>query len=84
MRFAVVWMEMALDELAQIWIDADDKRDVTQAGNRIDLELAIDPDAKGEPDQVGVRVLSVPPLEVAFVVLRDDRLVRVTYVKRHS
>jgi hypothetical protein len=82
MRYTVVWVQAALNELTQIWVDADDRQQVTDAANRIDRELATDPDLKGYQDEMGVRILRFSPIEVAYMVLLDDRIVRVNYVQR--
>ena len=42
-RHTVVWLQDAQDELAQIWLDSDDREAVTQATSRIDSVLAVDP-----------------------------------------
>ena len=68
--------------MAQIWVDTGDRRNVTDAANRIDHELGHDPDTKGYSDAMGVRVLRISPIEVAFVVHSADRVVRVTHVQR--
>jgi hypothetical protein len=81
-RYTVVWSQEALDLLAQIWISADDKQEVTAASDEIDRELAVDPESKGDLEGERIRVLRIPPLRVTFSVHVDDRIVRVSLVKR--
>jgi hypothetical protein len=46
-RYTVGWRDKALQQLAQIWNGATDRVAVTRASDRIDRELATDPDHKG-------------------------------------
>ena len=46
-RYTVVWHDAARDNLARLWLATNDKQAVTDAANRIDRELTIDPDIKG-------------------------------------
>ncbi len=79
MTFTVVWTQTALDDLALIWINALDRQGVTDACNRIDRELQMDADQKGQ-DIFGDRYYVDPPLAVVCEVSPDDRLVRVQEV----
>ena len=80
-RHTVVWLQDAQDELAQIWLDSDDREAVTQATSTIDSVLAVDPHSKGQPLAEGLCKLRIAPLEVAFIVRGEDRLVEVASVK---
>lgn len=79
MRFTVTWRRSARDELAQIWLNAKDRRAVSEAANLIDLLLATDPGHLGE-DFYGDRLLIVPPLAVAFAIRLDDRIAEIQQV----
>jgi hypothetical protein len=79
MRYTVVWMPQAQDELAQIWIDAADRQAVTNAAPVVDRTLRTDAHRQGRP-LGGDRVLSVPPLAVVFSVSQADRMVHVYQV----
>jgi hypothetical protein len=79
MRWTVVWRNSALDDLAAIWLNATDRRAVTEAANRIDQTLRTDADQKGE-DFYGDRLYVDGPLAVTFSVNADDCIVRVLQV----
>ena len=48
MNYAVIWTKIAVDQLAQAWIDAADRTAVRRASTRIDSVLAMQPRAVGE------------------------------------
>ncbi len=82
MRFTVVWVMFAQNELARIWNNASDRAAVTAAANRIDLLLQRDPASKGESRGGSTRVLFETPLAVTFRVSELDRQVYVLDVWR--
>jgi hypothetical protein len=44
-RYTVTWLQHALDQLAQLWIDRPHLRDaITAAAAEIDVQLASDPE----------------------------------------
>jgi hypothetical protein len=81
-RYTVNWMLGAQNHLAQLWIEAPDRDVVTAAANRIDRELAEDPDIKGRPLREGLRSFDVSPLRVLYLVKEMDRIVDVVSVRR--
>ncbi len=81
-RYTVVWPQGAQDELATLWIAADDRRAITDAANAIDIELCEDATGKGTDVSEGLRALFSPPLRVLFAVREDDRVVEVLRVRR--
>lgn len=81
MKYMVVWLPSAMNELADIWNRARDRQAVADAANRIDRLLRIDPDLKGRPFH-NRRVFSDPPLVVTFAVYPDDCRVEVLQVRR--
>jgi hypothetical protein len=80
-RYTVVWVESALDELAEIWMDASDRNAVTVAAQTIDAELGHDASAKGSEISEGLRSLTAPPLKAIFCVREPDRIAEVLRVK---
>ncbi len=80
MCFTVVWNPSALDELAEIWIQAADKQSVTQAANLIDYTLGNDPKQQGEGNDEQ-RCWAVHPLFVQFRISKLDCLVKVIRIK---
>jgi hypothetical protein len=82
MTFTVLWVPAAERELAQLWIDASRRGEVSDAANEIDVHLGSAPLEEGESREKGRRILFVPPLGVSFEVFPGDRLVRVLHVWR--
>ena len=81
-RYTVVWLERSQNQLARIWVDGPDRKAITAAANKIDSELAYDPETKGTEETEDLRRLRVPPLTVLFEVQMEDRIVEVGSVKR--
>jgi hypothetical protein len=81
-RYTVIWLQRSLDQLAQIWLEAHDRPEVTAASAAIDSELADEPARKGKEESEGLRRLRVPPLTILFGVREPDRMVEVVAVKR--
>jgi hypothetical protein len=79
MKYTVMWIPAASDELTRIYLQPLDRQAVTDAANLIDRELSIDPDRKGRVFG-GKYFFRAPPLVVAFEVIPDDCLVRVLQV----
>lgn len=80
MKYTVVYVPSAEDQLAEIWMAATDREAVTVASDRIDRTLADDPVDAGESRPDGYRVLIELPLVVYFHILEADRMVRVLRV----
>lgn len=79
MRHTVTWTAEASDQLTGIWLAAAAPIDVTDAADRLDQILRNDPDRAGE-DLEFCRTMVIEPLEFAFVISPQDRLVRVISV----
>ncbi|HET6573168.1 MAG TPA: hypothetical protein VFG68_06170 [Fimbriiglobus sp.] len=81
MRYTVAWRELALQQLAQIWMLALDREAVNRAVDFVDAELLNDPDVKGD-DYFGDRYLTLDVMWVLYRVMPDDRIVHVLQVGR--
>ncbi|MBI1904441.1 MAG: type II toxin-antitoxin system RelE/ParE family toxin [Planctomycetia bacterium] len=81
MRYTVVWLKRAQDELAEIWINARHRNAIAAAAYAIDVHLQSDAATKGVEVSEGLRQLSAPPLRILFSVSDDDRLVEVAAVR---
>jgi plasmid stabilization system protein ParE len=79
MRFTVTWHPAAEQELADIWLAATDRNEVTQAANSLDQLLSSDPQAQGA-EFYGDRILVVLPLAVTYSVSEPDRSVQILQV----
>jgi hypothetical protein len=76
----VVWDPDAENELADLWVHSPVQRAITDAANRIDALLRVDPHLQGTNLSGSRRILFEPPLAVIFEVSIPDRLVRVLAV----
>ena len=79
MRYTVTWHPEARDELARIWMSAANRKAVSEAADRIDAALSVNPEAKGQPF-FGDRLLVARPLGVTFSISTEDRMVQVLQV----
>jgi len=75
MRFTVLWTATAEQDLAAVWLAANNRQAVTSAATTIDDLLTSDPEVRGEPRFDTVRSLSIPPLGIDFEVIEADRVV---------
>jgi hypothetical protein len=82
MSYTVTWDRMAENELATIWINAQDKEAVRRAADFIDAELRSDPYSLSESRSGNARIMVIPPLVVRYAVQEDDRKVIVRMVWR--
>jgi len=82
MSYTVVWVPAAEQELAELWLNAAQRREVTEAAREIDSRLRFSPAEQGESRPRGRRILLVLPLGVTFEILPEDRIVRVLDVWR--
>ncbi|HZU38919.1 MAG TPA: hypothetical protein VFA18_23535 [Gemmataceae bacterium] len=81
MRYTVVWTPQAEARLTELWMEASDRRAVSESANRIDNELKDDPDRKGIA--VGpMRLYIDDPLAVGYAVDLGDCMVKVLQVRR--
>jgi hypothetical protein len=80
-RHTVVWSAAGIDQLAQLWIEANDRSAVNAAAADIDRELAGKPEVKGEAVHEGLRAFESVPLYVLYTASEPDRMVRVVRVR---
>ena len=59
MKYQLIYSSAAEEELATIWLEADDKRAVTETCRRIDQQLAFDPETMGESRDFDTRGFSL-------------------------
>lgn len=82
MKYTVVWKPEAEEELARMWNEAQDRRELTAAANAIDRLLRTSPQDQGESRSGATRIMFVHPLGVIYDVEEQDRLVSVLSVWR--
>ncbi len=66
MNYTVTWDDDAEQELASIWLSADDRDTISLAAHAIDQRLGIDPANAGESRPNGRRITFVSPLAADF------------------
>lgn len=77
--FRVRWARRALDELTDLWTQADSTRRaaITAASHAIDQQLRSDPIGQSESRPGGRRILLISPLGITFRIEADGRTVSV-------
>ena len=82
--FRVEWLQEAVDELANIWVNADTglRHRITIAAHTLDLELRTDPYRHSESRHGEDRVLFAYPLAVQIEIDLQERIVWVLHVWR--
>jgi hypothetical protein len=80
-RYTVVWLALARNQLAHVWLESTDRDASTRASAEIDRELAVDPESKGDIASDLLRSLRAAPREAAFHVRELDRIVEVVAVR---
>ena len=73
MNFTVEWLDEALQQLAAIWVDADDPAAVTAASHRLEQSIRADPLGAGESRDGDDRVVFDPPLALLYRVYPQQR-----------
>lgn len=81
--FRVRWGRRALDELTNLWTQADSatRRAITSASYTVDQRLRHSPQQEGESRSRGRRITFVPPLAVIFRLEADGQTVSVLQVR---
>jgi hypothetical protein len=77
MTFSVLWLPVAEQQLAEVWVNASDKTAVTEAAREIDRVLRLNPDRVGESRPDGRRILLEAPLGVVYRIDYANAVVRV-------
>jgi hypothetical protein len=85
MKWTVVYLPAAEEELAALWVNPVSRADITDASNRIDRLLQRDPDKVGESrEESNQRIVFVAPLAALFRVAPDDRPVEVIHLWKYA
>jgi len=80
-RFTVVWEDDTENQLAAFWIDATNRRKISEAVDHIDHELSTDAHHKGIDLSEGLRCLKHSSLAAYFSVELEDRMVKVWAIR---
>jgi len=81
MKYTVTYSAFADRQLTDIWIEAPDRKAVSDASSDIDRVLGQRASQIGTPNLDGWRGLVAPPLAITFKVSEEDRLVTVLSVR---
>lgn len=84
--FTLIWLDRALDQLADIYVGADpaERARMASAVDALNARLRSDPTAEGESRGGDRRLTFIPLLSVAFRVSPKDRTVQVGRVQRYG
>jgi hypothetical protein len=80
-RYTVLWSEQAEDELAILWSQSPQRREITQATDFLDSELQTDAHRKGVLHTHNLRAISRASVTLYFRVDEADRKVFVEAVR---
>lgn len=71
----VEWLQIALDELTNLWTEAGStqRQGITAASHFLEQRLKSDPANEGESRPGGRRIAFVPPLAVRFQIEADGQ-----------
>jgi plasmid stabilization system protein ParE len=84
MKYDVIWLPDAEQELAEVWLNAPNRNLVSQAAFGIDLSIEADPNNVGESRPNERRIFFVPPLGIIYRVLESPQRVEVIHVWRFN
>lgn len=79
-RFTVVWLEEAVDDLADCWLNAADRMAVSNVANTIGRLLAKQPARRAVLLTENLMKVDLPPLRVYFCLHADDCRVEITNI----
>ena len=76
MNYSVEWTELAIGELAAVWLSVQDQADLTMLTDMVDRTLGTKPFRVGVPCRSSVhRMLKVIPLGLYYDIVEDDKKV---------
>lgn len=84
MRYTVVWSAQAERDLAQVWLEAEQRDSITRAASEIEAKLSNNAANVGESREPDQRIVIAEPLGAVFEVLREDRIARVLFLWRYE
>jgi plasmid stabilization system protein ParE len=81
MKFTLTWSDVALRQVAELWLSAVDRAAVTSATDRIDKLLTSDPQLHSAPLREGLHKIIVPPMVALFEIREGDRVVEIACIR---
>ena len=79
-RFTIVWLEDAISELAQCWLDVEDRNGVSNAVRSAEQQLSQDPTTEARYLSEQLWRFESSPLILYFTIRREDRVVEISNV----
>lgn len=76
-RFTIAWRQTALDELAEAWMKADNRTELTTAVEAVELKLRERPMQCAERQVEDLYFLSEPPLRIGFTIDDGSQIVTI-------
>lgn len=76
-HFIIAWRRSALDELAEAWLRAENRPDLTRAVEAVELKLRDRPMQCAERQVEDLYFLSEPPLRIGFTIDDGSRIVTI-------
>jgi mRNA-degrading endonuclease RelE of RelBE toxin-antitoxin system len=82
MKFTVLWSPYSESKLARLWIQAADRRLISEAADKLDEQLGRNAESVGESRSGDRRIVHESPLGIIFSVNDQDCIVLVLDVWR--
>jgi hypothetical protein len=80
-HFTVIWLKSARQQLADIWLRANDRKSLSRTVDKFDMALKSNPATIVADDREGLRIATLPGLRIVFTITEDDRLVHVVRIR---
>ena len=77
MKYHVIWMEGTDEDLANLWLNSENRAEISRDSRIADVSLSQNPEELGESREEGMRVAFFGVLGIRFRVYPDDALVQV-------
>ncbi len=74
MKYSIVWLQPAVDQLLALWLKDLDRSAITAAADEVDSTLANDPVLRGETLAGPFRILLIDPLQVVYRITPTSRI----------
>jgi hypothetical protein len=82
MKWTVVYQPSANSDLAEIWIESDNRQAVSDAADAVEIELTRRLMEVGESRESNMRLIIQSPLLMFYDVIPDDLRVTVWHVRK--
>jgi hypothetical protein len=83
LKYTVIWLPGAEQELLRLWLDEPERSKVTAAANELERILSRSPREFSESREGERRITFAEPLAATFFISEDDRKVIVVEVWRY-